>query len=107
MKPGPRTWLSALWVWYAIFAGVAVLNLAIFLGLSLHLGGDAFNGKTNDGHYYLYGYNAHTGRKEYTQVRAAVFRYSKAHVYSILVTWPLMLAGGVALARTRSVRRTA
>ncbi len=64
----------------------------IFVATSFYLGGDAFNGKVEDGHYYLSGYSAKTGRKGYTEVSERVFTYSKWHVYSVLVSWPLMIA---------------
>jgi hypothetical protein len=89
---------------YPIFGALTILNFLVFVGLTLHFGGDAVNGKIEADHYYLWGYNAHTGKKGYTEVSPAIFQYSTWHVYSIFITWPLMLAGGIALGNTRRRR---
>ena len=73
---------------------VGLLNFVIFVAVSLYLGGDAVNGKVEGGHYYLHGYSVRSGEKEYTKVSERVFTYSKWHVYSVLITWPLMMAAG-------------
>ena len=86
---------------YALFVAITLLNFVVFVGLTLHLGGDAVNGKVESGHYYLWGYNAHTRTKGYTEVSEGVYRYSRLHTYSVLVTWPLMLLGGLVLRRKR------
>jgi hypothetical protein len=80
---------------YPVFVAITILNFVVFVGLALHLGGDAVNGKREGGRYYLSGYNVHTGTKGYTEVSSTVYRYSKWHVYSIFITWPLMMAGGL------------
>lgn len=79
-----------------IFTTITIVNFVIFVGVAFYLGGDAVNGKAEGGHYYLYGVRAENGHKVYTEVSEAVFNYSKWHVYSILVTWPLMMAAAVA-----------
>jgi hypothetical protein len=76
---------------------VGLLNSAIFLAMTWHLGGDALNGKASGGHYYLYGFQPKTGQKGYSEVSEAVFRYSQWHAYSFLVTWGLMIMAGVVL----------
>ncbi len=78
---------------YAIFSGLTVLNFLVFVLLTLYLGGDAVNGTVENGHYYLWGYNAYNGKKGYTEVSARVFQYSKWHVYTTLIMWAIMLAG--------------
>ena len=75
---------------------LGVLNFAIFVAVSMYLGGDAVNGKVEGGHYYLFG-----ERKVYTEVSERVFNYSKWHVYSVLATWPLVMASAYALNRIR------
>jgi hypothetical protein len=60
------------------------------------------NGKVEGGHhYYLFGVHTESGRKVYTEVDERVFNYSKWHVYSVLVTWPLVMAAAFALNRIR------
>ena len=90
---------------FTAFSALAILNFFVFLGLSAHLGGDAVNGKIETGRYYLCGWNAHTGTRSYTEVSAAVFNYSRMHVYSIFVTWPIMFAWSLALRARERPRR--
>jgi hypothetical protein len=78
---------------------IGLLNFAVFLAITWHLGGDALNGKASGGHYYVYGFQPKTGQKGYTEVSEAVFRYSKWHAYSALVTWGLMIVAGIVLKR--------
>ena len=87
------------------FSALAILNFVVFLGLAAHLGGDAVGGKIEAGRYYLWGWNAHTGTKSYTEVSAAVFEYSKMHVYSIFITWPIMFVASLALRVRERPRR--
>jgi hypothetical protein len=82
---------------YPIFTVLTILNFFVFVGLTLHLGGDALNGKIDAGRYFLFGYNAHSGKKDYTEVSAAIFQYSRWHAYSVIITWSLMLAGSIML----------
>ena len=67
------------------FFHLALLNLALFMVIALLMGGDAVNGKTKDGRYYL----ANHGKL--TEVSKATFIYSKLHVYSVFATFPLAL----------------
>lgn len=73
-------------------------------GYRSYLGGDAVNGKIEDGRYYLFGVRSNAGQKVYTEVSEPVFNYSKWHVYSVWVTWPLVMAAGYAANRKRLVR---
>lgn len=66
---------------------LAVLNFAAFWIGSDLLGGDAWNGKVENGHYYL----SNHGRL--TEVSAGVFTYSLWHVRSLFVTQPLAMLG--------------
>jgi len=74
-----------------------MLNFIIFVAIALYLGGDAVNGKVEGGRYYLMG----LGSKGYTEVSEPVFNYSKWHVYSLLGTWPMVMAAAFALSRAR------
>ena len=85
---------------------IGLLNLAVFLAIDLRLGGDALNGKASSGRYYIYGYQPKTRQKGYTEVSEAVFRYSKWHGYSALVTWGLMMVAGVVLKRAGKIKLT-
>jgi len=67
---------------------IGFLNFLLFALVSLCLGGDALNGKVENGHYYL----ANHGR--YTEVSYFVFMYSKIHGTSVFITQPLMLVAG-------------
>jgi len=78
---------------------VGILNFVVFVFVASHLGGDAVNGKVEDGHYYLFGVRTESGHKVYTEVSESVFTYSKLHVYSLLASWPLVMAAGFARSR--------
>ena len=78
---------------------VGLLNFLLFLAGAFYFGGDAWNGKAEAGRYFLWGY--HNGTKGYIEVTKAVFDYSKWHVYSVMVTWPLMLLAGFASSRIK------
>jgi hypothetical protein len=70
---------------------VAMVNFTAFFIAALVLGGDALNGKVEDGHYYL------RNKRKYTEVSRDVWLYSRAHAISVLVTHPLGAFGGGAL----------
>jgi hypothetical protein len=61
------------------------LNFATFLIGATYLGGDAFNGKYENGHYYL---GSH-GR--FIETSGDIFRYSQWHIRSLFITMPLLL----------------
>lgn len=90
---------------YPIFVAIVILNFVVFIGLAMHLGGDAVNGMKESGRFYLWGYNVHTGTKGYTEVSSIVYQYSKWHVYSIFVSWPIMIASGLVAQRRKRYRR--
>ena len=75
---------------------ITVLNFLLFVAIAWHLGGDAVNGKAEAGRFYLHGVRVENGVKVYTEVSERVFNYSRWHVYSIFITWPLLMAGGIA-----------
>jgi len=78
---------------------VGLVNFLLFLAGAFYFGGDAWNGKAEAGRYFLWGY--HNGTKGYIEVTKAVFDYSKWHVYTVMVTWPLMLLAGFASSRIK------
>jgi hypothetical protein len=80
-----------------VLIAIAFLNLLLFLAGTLYLGGDAWNGKIEGRHHYLWGY--HNGTKGYKEVSRAAFEYSRWHVYSVMVTWPLAIVACVVSAR--------
>src|SRR5436309_3291332 len=68
---------------------VAVANFAAFWIIGVTIGGDAINGRAEDGRYYL----ANHGR--YTEVSESVWTYSRIHAISVFVTHPVgILVGG-------------
>jgi hypothetical protein len=82
-----------------IFCGVGILNFVVFVAIASYLGGDAVNGKIEGGRYYLFGVRSEAEGKGYTEVSQSVFNYSKWHVYSLLTTWPMVMAAGYAANR--------
>ena len=77
MKIETKRLLSRL----AFFA--ALLNFAVFWVVAVRLGGDAVNGRRQDGHFYL------ASHGKYTEVSERVFTYSRLHTYSVWITHPL------------------
>lgn len=96
--PGQPNYSSFLKVCNLVIA-VGVLNFILFGAVATYLGGDAVNGKVEGGRYYLRGVRIESGRKVYTEVSEPVFTYSRWHVYSLLATWPLVMAASFAASR--------
>jgi len=84
--------------------GAGLLNFFVFAAIAAYLGGDAVNGKIENGHYYLYGVRTEFGHKVYTEVTKRVFDYSRWHAYVMFSTWPLVMVAAFfeRRARTRS-----
>jgi hypothetical protein len=76
---------------------IGLLNFMSFMAGTFYFGGDAWNGKIEAGKYFLWG--DHDGSKGYIEVSKSVFDYSRWHVYTVMVTWPLMLVAGFAAER--------
>lgn len=72
------------------------LNFVLFVALSMYLGGDALNGKIQDGHHFLGSHG------KYTEVSYEVFTYSKIHTV-IFIGWHLLvfIYAGIASFRER------
>lgn len=75
-------------LWTGVLAGAIVLNFIVFVVVSLFIGGDAWNGHEQGGHYFL------ASHGKLTEVSKATFMYSKYHVISLLITWPLLMVLG-------------
>jgi hypothetical protein len=73
--------------WFGTFA---VVNFLAFWVVAVAIGGDALNGKVENGRYYLMSH----GR--YTERSFAVWTYSRWHAISVFVTWPLAILVGAA-----------
>jgi hypothetical protein len=94
-------WTRRVRIASRMIVALGALNFVIFVAIATYLGGDAVNGKAEGGHYYLFGPRAESGGKGYKEVSEQTFNYSKWHVYSIFVTWPLVMAAAFALNRIR------
>lgn len=77
---------------------VTLVNFFAFVFVAVRLGGDAVNGKIENGHFYL----ASHGR--YTEVSEAVFTYSKWHTYSVILTYSVLFIAALFLHRRGKVR---
>lgn len=74
------------------------LNFVVFVVVAFAIGGDAVNGKTVGGHFYL------ASHGKLTEVSEAVFTYSLWHVRSVFITHPLAMLTGY-LAKTEQAAR--
>ncbi len=81
---------------------VGLLNFFLFVAGTFYIGGDAVNGKVENGKYYVWGYRHHDGVKGFTEVSRPVFDYSRWHVYSVWGSWAAMILGGVLYKRLPS-----
>ena len=64
---------------------IALLNFGVFLFVAMNIGGDAINGKIEEGRYYLANHGV------LTEVSHRMFVYSYIHVLSVLVTHSLFV----------------
>jgi hypothetical protein len=64
---------------------IAVVNFATFAIVGLYLGGDALNGRSDNGHYFLMNHG------KYTEVSSRVWHYSRIHAVSVMFTHPLAI----------------
>ena len=72
---------------------IGILNFASYVIVALSLGGDAVNGKTEGGRFYLCEHG------HYTEVSQSIFEYSRYHTYSVWMTHPLAMLGAYLLYR--------
>jgi hypothetical protein len=80
---------NTLPLWFRVLGIATAINFVIFVAVTFYLGGDALNGYSADGHYYL------SQKGKLTEVTEAVFTYSKWHAISLLVTFPIVIIGGM------------
>ena len=67
---------------------VAVVNFLAFVFVTTQIGGDALNGHSDHGRYYL------SDHGKLTEVSKAVYVYSLCHALSLLITHPLAIYAG-------------
>jgi len=79
-----------------ILCTIAIVNFLTFFLIAISIGGDAVNGKVEDGKYYVVNHG------KYTEVSKAVFTYSRFHVYSIWVTHPVGVLAMIAWSISRT-----
>ena len=83
--------------WQRIFYWGAIVNFALFVAATIILGGDALNGRIEDGHYFLGDHG------QYTEVSPAIYWYSAIHAGTVLLTLPIVAI--MALSTRAYVRR--
>ena len=66
---------------------IALLNFFVFANVALIIGGDAINGKIENGVYFV------AGNGGLTKVSHSVWIYSYWHAISVFVTFPLGFLG--------------
>lgn len=64
---------------------LAMANFVCFFAVAIYLGGDALNGKSENGHFYL------SSHGRLTEVSETVFRYSLLHGISVFLLIGLVL----------------
>ena len=75
---------TSRWPLYKRVFYLAAVNFLSFVSISIYLGGDALNGYTKDGHYFVSSHGWHT------EVSRAVWIYSYCHAISVFVTFGLV-----------------
>jgi hypothetical protein len=78
-----RRWARIL---LGVVVAVGVVNFVAFVVIAENLGGDALNGKVEDGRYYLMRHGV------YTEVTCAVWTYSNIHAISAIALHPGVFA---------------
>ena len=74
---------------------MAVANFVLFIAIAAYLGGDAFNGKQVDGHFYV-GHH-----QQYTEVARGVYYYSQAHILFLLLNYACAIPAAYILYRLK------
>ncbi|MGJ9417692.1 hypothetical protein ACHAC9_08005 [Massilia sp. CMS3.1] len=62
-----------------LFGKLVLLNFVSFFVGGIYLGGDALNGKIEDGRFYL------ANHGQLTEVSEGIYRYSQLHALSVLL----------------------
>ena len=71
-----------------LMLGIAAVNFIVFAIATVAWGGDAVNGTSQDGRYFL------GQRGLYTEVSRPVYIFSMVHTLSLLITQPLAIWAG-------------
>ena len=80
---------------YLFGVALCIANFVAFVLIAFRIGGDAINGYTANGHYYL------RNHAIITEVSRPVFLYSKWHAISLLFTHPFGIFSAWMLERQR------
>jgi hypothetical protein len=80
---------------------IGILNFIAYVTIAGYLGGDAVNGHTENGHYFLMSHG------KATEVSEAVYNYSRIHTYTVWITHPLALISGWILSLLKRDERAA
>jgi hypothetical protein len=73
---------------YKALMALVLINFVVFFVVANAIGGDAVNGFTKDGHFFLVNHG------KATEVSEVVFTYSKWHVYSVWATYGCLFVAG-------------
>ena len=84
-----RTRLIRRILWAVVILITA--NFLVFVLFAGLIGGDAWNGRMADGHFFV------ANKGKLTEVSEATFHYSLWHVWSIFVTSPFMMLACILL----------
>ncbi len=87
---------------YLVLVIVALLDFIFLFALSFYIGGDAVNGKIENGKYFVWGAGHQYPDKGFHEVSRAVFDFSRWQVYSVWASWSFMLLGTVLYKRLPS-----
>ncbi|MBM4030406.1 MAG: hypothetical protein FJ291_01305 [Planctomycetes bacterium] len=90
----PDAWKDPANRWARALFVIMIANFFSFVVVAYVIGGDAVNGHSENGRYYVSLHGADT------EVSHAVFIYSYVHALSQFVTFPLGMIGGLWVATT-------
>ena len=76
----------------------ALLNFLTFVVIAAQIGGDAWNGHSENGRYFL------DSHGHLTEVSHFVFSYSYFHVVAVFATWPVGMLSAYMLERRRRAK---
>lgn len=101
-SPAPAgSWQLRFLSAFPVFALITILNFLGFLGAAVYLGGEAMGGKVEGDRYFLCRVRSRGTPKEFTEVTSGQFTYSRWHQGTVLISWPLMMAGALVNNRLR------
>jgi len=68
---------------------IGVVNFLAFFVIGISIGGDALNGKIESGRFYLGDHG------KYNEVTEGVYRYSRLHDLSLIITHPAAIGSAL------------